>query len=74
MAETRVARAVRLGEVTWLRSWPSGHVHAFPHVSGHRAALCGVDPAVDTDAYPPGCATCSRCEAVAGPRPTEVPS
>lgn len=49
-------------EVAWLRAWPSGHVHAFPtYPFGQRAALCGADPAEDTDTYPPMATACPRC-------------
>lgn len=60
--------------VVWLRSWPSGHVHAvsrFSVVEGTPATRCGICwPGKRwTEEYPAGCQTCVECERRVGPRP-----
>ncbi len=57
----------------WLRSWPSGHVHAVSTFSigeGSPSTRCGIcwPGKVWTGVYPPLCRTCPECERRVGPR------
>lgn len=60
-------------QFVWLRSWPSGHVHAvsiFSVQQGQPSTRCGIcwPGKVWTGVFPPLCRTCKECERLIGPR------
>ena len=49
-------------EIEWLRSWPSGHVHAHGcYPDGQWRVLCGVWPNRVTETFPPYAVACLHC-------------